>query len=90
MQSLLRQISPRIKALWNRPLLDRDMDDEKAFHLAMRENKNRAAALDAEEARYAARRQFGNLSRAKEMSREMWAFTFLETRCQTCVSACVR
>jgi hypothetical protein len=31
----------RVKAFWNRPQLDRDFKDEVAFHLAMREEKNR-------------------------------------------------
>jgi hypothetical protein len=29
----------RVKGLWKRPQLDRDLNDEVAFHLAMREEK---------------------------------------------------
>src|SRR5262249_48931786 len=58
---------------------DRDLDDELAFHLAMREARNRAAPLPAGEAQAAARRQFGNVARIKEVCREMSTFTFLET-----------
>ena len=50
----------RVKALFRRKQLDRDLEEELAFHLAMREEKKRAAGVAAEEAGYAARREFGN------------------------------
>ena len=71
MQEWHHQIWLRVKALWERTQLDRDLDDELAFHLAMREEKNRAAGVDAKEAGYAAHRQFENVTRVKERSREM-------------------
>src|SRR5215813_15371890 len=58
---------------------DLDLDDELAFHLAMREAKNRAADLPVDEAQAAAKKQFGNVARVKEACREMRTFTFLET-----------
>ena len=64
-------LSERISALWlrwkalvRRRELDRDLDDELAFHLAMREQKLREQGV-AEEAPYAARRQFGNVARSQ-------------------------
>jgi putative ABC transport system permease protein len=69
----------RMKSLVRRKQLDRDLEDEVAFHLAMREKKNRDAGLPLEEARYAARRQFGNATGIKDWSREMWTFASLET-----------
>ena len=69
----------RLKALFHRRQLDRDVEDELTFHLAKREEKYRAEGIDPEEARYAARRQFGNAMLARERSRELWAFTALET-----------
>jgi hypothetical protein len=68
----------RIAALGRRRQLDRDLDDEVAFHLAMRAEKNRRAGVAGKEAEYAARRQFGNATRVKERSRGMWAFVSLE------------
>jgi predicted permease len=68
----------RLKALLRRETLDRDLHDELAFHLAMREAKNRDRGICAEEARYAARRQFGNYTQTKERTREMWTFVSLE------------
>lgn len=69
----------RIKSFGKRQQLDRDLDDEVAFHLAMRERKNRGAGLDASDARHAARRQFGNTTVLKERTRKMWTFTSIET-----------
>ena len=59
----------RLKALAMRRRLDRDLEDELAFHLAMRE------ASDSETARSG----FGNPTSLKERCREMWTFVSLET-----------
>jgi putative ABC transport system permease protein len=69
----------RIKVLFRRRQLDRDLDDELQFHLAMRKQKLIEQGMPAEEAHYAARREFGNATRAKEANREMWTFRLLET-----------
>jgi len=68
----------RVKALVWRRELDRDLDDELQFHLAMREQKLREQGVAAEEAPYVARRQFGNVTRLKETSRELWSFHSME------------
>ena len=72
----------RVKALVRRRQLDHDLDDELKFHLAMREQKLREQGVAAEEAPYAARRQFGNVTRLKETSRELWGFGSIETFAQ--------
>jgi MacB-like periplasmic core domain len=74
-----KQILLRLRSLTSRERLDRDLDDEVAFHLAMREQKNRGLGLDASDARYAARRQFGNVTLVKERSWEMWSVAAVET-----------
>ncbi len=74
----LNELWHRLRALAKPKQLDRDLEDEVAFHLAMREQKNRAAGLDAAEARYAARRRFGNTTRVKERSRGMWTLRSIE------------
>ena len=51
----------RLKALFHRRELDRDLEDELTFHLAKREEKYRAEGIDADESRYAAR-QIGRAS----------------------------
>ena len=68
----------RVKALVKRRELDRDLDDELQFHLAMREQKLREQGVPSEEAHYAARRQLGNVTRLKETSRELWRFGSIE------------
>jgi hypothetical protein len=73
------KIWARVKALFKRKQLDKDLDEEMAFHLAMREEKKRAEGLAAKEARHAARREFGNVTRMKEICREAWSFASLET-----------
>lgn len=69
----------RLKSIFCRASLDRDLNDEVAFHLAMREQQNRLAGIGPEEARYAANRQFGNTTSLKERTREMWAFGSIES-----------
>lgn len=69
----------RIKALVLRRRLDRDLEEELQFHLAMRERKNGSDGAPRDEARAAARRRFGNVALLKEVCREMWTFAPLET-----------
>src|SRR5215813_5059288 len=69
----------RLKALINRRRLDRDLEDEIAFHLAMREQKYRDAGITGLTGRAAAHRRFGNRALYKETSRDMWTFKRLET-----------
>ena len=73
------QIWLRIKALVRRRQLDRDLEDEVRFHLAMRKEKYQQAGLRAEEAYVATQRRFGNIVLLKEVTREMWTFVSLET-----------
>ena len=67
------------KALVNRGRLERDLEEEMQFHLAMREERNRALGLASTAARAEALRRFGNVSLLKEDSREMWVFSWVET-----------
>ncbi len=68
----------RLKAFVLRRSFDRDLDDELTFHLAMREEKYESSSQHAEEAGYAARRDFGNVARIKEACREMRTFMSFE------------
>jgi len=78
MSQWLTNVLLRAKALFQRRQLDRDLDDELRFHLAMREEKMKAGGLDPEEARYRSRRRFGNRASLQEDCREMWTFVWLE------------
>ena len=69
----------KVKALVNRKRLERDLEEELQFHLAMREEKNRTLGLAGDEAQTAARRQFGNVTLVKEDCHELWIFSWIET-----------
>ncbi|HEY7402157.1 MAG TPA: ABC transporter permease [Candidatus Angelobacter sp.] len=69
----------RLKALLLRRRFDRDLEDEMAFHLAMREETNRSAGVGAEHAPLVARKSFGNVTRIKEACREMRSFMSVES-----------
>jgi putative ABC transport system permease protein len=58
---------------------DDELRDELEFHIAERARLNQAAGMPAREARDAARRQFGNVTRIQEEARRMHAGEFLES-----------
>lgn len=60
----------KIRALFGRKKLETDMAEELREHLARRTEVNIAAGMSAEEARYAAQRQFGGVEQLKEVARE--------------------
>jgi len=68
-----------LAALVRRRRLERDLDEEVAFHLAMREADYRRAGLSDVSARDQARRRFGNVTYLKEQTRDMWIFPSLES-----------
>ena len=78
MRSLLAWLS-RIAGSFVNRRSERRLDDELAFHLAMREAEYRHDGVPAVDARGAARRRFGNVTSFKEQCRDMWTFHPLET-----------
>ena len=79
----------RVKALVRRRELDRELDDELKFHLAMREQKLREQGVAAEEAPYAARRQFGNVTRLQRNQPRVVGIPFARNRSgRTSATAC--
>ncbi|MGE5321373.1 MAG: ABC transporter permease [Actinomycetota bacterium] len=75
---MLSEFRLRLKALFHRRQFDRDLQDEMAFHLAMREEKLGVSGTD-DSAHAAAKRQFGNPTLARERCREMRSFVVFET-----------
>lgn len=59
-----------VKALLMRRTLDRELEEELAFHLETRAERH--GAIEA-------RRRFGNTAAMKEICREMWTFPWIET-----------
>jgi predicted permease len=55
-----------------------DLDQDIRDHVEMETQDNIARGMSPEEARYAALRKFGNVTRVKEETREVWSFVWLE------------
>jgi predicted permease len=64
----LKSVGLRLKTLMRRRQLETDLEDELAFHKAMRESR----AADST-------RRFGNVTRLKEQCREHWTFPRIES-----------
>ena len=67
---MVRTLLSRVLSIFRRRLLERDLEDEIAAHLAMQEGEFRAAGLSAADARAAALREFGGVAQTKEEYRE--------------------
>src|ERR1700685_4181244 len=55
-----------------------DLERELRDHLELDAEAKMDRGLGAEEARYAAQRDFGNTMLVREVTREMWAWSFVE------------
>jgi macrolide transport system ATP-binding/permease protein len=80
--SKLSQLWRRLLFYARRDQFDRELEEEMRFHLEMKAQENLAEGTSPEEARYAARRQFGNQTLLQEVSRDMWAIRSIETLVQ--------
>jgi len=67
----LNSLRLRIRALFTRHQRERDLEDEVAFHLAMREQQARASGTS--DAHAYARRRFGSVARIQDDMRDTWA-----------------
>jgi predicted permease len=77
MRDRLVELRCRLLALLRRRRLERELDDELAFHLEMKEaDLSRAGTVDA---RHTAARGFGNSARLREEMRDMWTFPAIES-----------
>jgi predicted permease len=72
----------RLRAYTGRRQRDRDLDDELAFHLAMRQAELERTGRTAAAARLSARRQFGNVTSLKEQTADMWRFPSFDSLLQ--------
>jgi predicted permease len=64
--------------LWRRKQREADLDDEIAYDLAADAEERVRAGVPREEAEYASRREFGNVSLTKETVREAWGWMTLD------------
>jgi predicted permease len=67
----------QIRTLFRKGKLDAEMSEEMRHHVELQTELNRKAGLNAEDARYAALRQFGNVAVIQERAREGRGFVFL-------------
>ena len=74
----LQKLAMRVRMLFGRGAAGQGLDDEIRFHLERQIAENVAAGMSADEARYAALRNFGNPSLLREESRETWSWNGLE------------
>jgi putative ABC transport system permease protein len=56
----------------------KDLDEDIREHIERETQENIERGMSPEEARYAAYRKFGNLTRVKEEAREVWTIVWLE------------
>lgn len=73
-----RQVS-KLRAVFRPSEAAGDLEEEIGLHLRMEEQENVESGMPAEEARYAARRRFGNPVLAREESRESWGWRTVQT-----------
>jgi putative ABC transport system permease protein len=76
--NLLRQFLFRLQPFFRRQKIESDLSDEMRVHLEMATEANLAAGMPPEEARYAARREFGSVDQAKEAYRDARGIRWLE------------
>ncbi len=78
MKQQVHEFLLRLKALFQKRRLDREMADELAFHQAMLKDKLVRQGVVPGEAQHAAQLRFGNQDRWHERLRELWQFRWLE------------
>jgi putative ABC transport system permease protein len=78
-QESLRESLTRIRELFRNRQRDADLDDELAAHLDLLAEENIRRGMAPDEARYAARREFGGVEQIKETYRDRRGLPMLET-----------
>jgi hypothetical protein len=68
----------KLRWLTQRPGKEAELREELEFHLEEEAEQRQGDGLSEEEARWAARRELGNLTRVQENTRAVWGWTVLE------------
>jgi putative ABC transport system permease protein len=74
----LRELARRLGMLMHHRQFDADLEEEMRLHLEMRQHEHLQSGMEADDARSAARRRFGNVTALKEISRMAWGWEWLE------------
>src|SRR4029079_7783884 len=75
----IQQMRMRFQMLFHRGTAAARLDDELQDHLERQVTENLAAGMNAEDARYAALRTFGNPALLREQARSTWSWTWAES-----------
>ena len=75
---MLNRLKLRLRGLFRKAAMERELDEELRFHLEKETEQNLARGMSPEEARYAALRSFGGVERVKEGSRDVRGVRFVE------------
>ena len=76
---MLRRIRHWLRAAFRRDRLEREMVQEMRQHLDISTERYVARGLPALEARWAARREFGNTTYLEEEGRDAWGTTWVDS-----------
>jgi len=74
----LREVARRLSMLIHRRQFDADLEEEMSLHLEMRQQEHLQSGMEANDARAAARRRFGNVTALKEISHMAWGWEWFE------------
>ena len=78
----LRALAARLQGLFGNRRADQELDDEIEAHMRLLAERYVRQGMTEDEAAWAARRQFGNITLLQEASREMRGIRFIETLSQ--------
>jgi hypothetical protein len=74
----LKRIPRRLFSRMRRKRLDSELDEELQLHYLMKRREGEVTGLSEREASQEARREMGNMTLARELSRDAWSFRYLE------------
>jgi len=78
----LGELGRRLRMLVHRRQFDADLEEEMRLHLELRQEEQLQSGMRADDARAAARRQFGNTTYLKEESHDAWGWERFENVAQ--------
>lgn len=74
----LGELARRLRALWRRSSMTRDLDDEMELHMALRQERLSEKSGDPAASIAQARRRFGNALRVREEAMDAWGWRWLD------------
>src|SRR5882724_57357 len=80
--SWFRVLASRIRGLFFKRRLERELDEELRAHIEMLTEENMRKGMTPEDARYVARRAFGGVEQTKEIYRERRGFAVIDALVQ--------